>query len=601
MFSIKPPKDQDTGKSTAAIIPTIDVTADRKTLCSTLETINSILRHGESHQKLECVERIMLAVYGDDTKQSKNYDKALVKTKVFETMLELMKFKDYNDLLFKDDETRDLNIGIVSCIMNVTNFLKGVGVAIAEAGGISLLTDICRFKPFLKLLQNEHIYSFMLSVVAILHNIGRLTSVPQYFSESKTAEALVPFFDSKDERLKIYAFIGAAQTCNDSEIHMLVDTKGVISSILKYVQKATESCSYCYGGAELKELMEGIEKLASADPNKKKILEAGALPIFQTILDLDKPEEQALTARVLWTMTFDDDVAKEVKSSKALLDKLEILSKSSDKAVRSNVKGLLYNIEQRCNNKVEAENQYFAEEKPSKFKTGKQQDKHLFISYSWKEKEIVLKLKDLLQEKGLPIWIDTEQMRGSTLQAMAEAVENAALVLICMSESYKHSPNCRLESEYTYRCGKEYIPLMVQKYYKPDGWLGALLGTKLFIDFSGKYQFEPKWNELIKELQAHKMLGNEETNQETAIVATPVESISSTKLKISTTDDVNQWLITNKLEKCCHHFEDVNGDGLLQLKYMRHDAPECYFKMLSRKLKLSVGETLNFTAALEKL
>lgn len=83
-----------------------------------------------------------------------------------------------------------------------------------------------------------------------------------------------------------------------------------------------------------------------------QILEAGALPIFQTILDLDKPEEQALTARVLWTMTFDDDVAKEVKSSKALLDKLEILSKSSDKAVRSNVKGLLYNIEQRCKKKV---------------------------------------------------------------------------------------------------------------------------------------------------------------------------------------------------------------------------------------------------------
>ncbi|XP_052084596.1 uncharacterized protein LOC127721827 isoform X2 [Mytilus californianus] len=600
MFSIKQPKDQDIRQLSVDVIPYIDVKADKKTLCSTLETINSILRHGKSHQKLECVETIMLAVYIKDTKQSRNFDKALEKTKVFETMLELMKFKDYNDLLFKDDETRNLNIGIVSCTMNVTNFLKGVGVAIAEAGGISFLTDICRFKPFLDKLENEHIYSFIVSVVATLHNIARLTSVPQYFSDSKTAEAMVPFFDCTDERLKIYAFIGAAQTCNDSEIHMLVDTKGVISSILKYLQKATGSCNYSYGGAELKELLEGIEKLASADPNKKKILEAGALPIFQTILDLDKPEEQALTARVLWTMTFDDDVAKEVKSSKALLDKLQILSKSSDKAVRSNVKGLLYNLDHRSKKKAQ-EDQFFAKQKPSTFKAAKQQDKHLFISYSWKEKEIVLKLKDLLQEKGLLIWIDTEQMRGSTLQAMAEAVENAALVLICMSESYKHSPNCRLESEYTYRCGKEFIPLMVQKYYKPDGWLGALLGTKLFIDFSGKYQFEPKWNELIKELQAHKMLGKEEAIQKTTIVAAPIQATSSTKLNVSTIDDVKQWLISNKLEKCCHHFEDVNGEGLLQLKYMRHDAPECYFKMLSRKLKLSVGETLNFTAALEKL
>lgn len=42
------------------------------------------------------------------------------------------------------------------------------------------------------------------------------------------------------------------------------------------------------------------------------------------------------------------------------------------------------------------------------------------------------------------MWIDVERMGGSTLSAMAEAVENAAVVLICMSEKYKESPNCRL-------------------------------------------------------------------------------------------------------------------------------------------------------------
>lgn len=62
------------------------------------------------------------------------------------------------------------------------------------------------------------------------------------------------------------------------------------------------------------------------------------------------------------------------------------------------------------------------------------------------------------------------------------------------------------EAENTFRCGKQYIPLIVQKHYKPDSWLGALLGAKLYIDFSGKYQFEPKWNELIKELQALNVL-----------------------------------------------------------------------------------------------
>ena len=36
-----------------------------------------------------------------------------------------------------------------------------------------------------------------------------------------------------------------------------------------------------------------------------------------------------------------------------------------------------------------------------------------------------------------------EQMGGSTLEAMASAVENASVVIICASERYKLSPNAR--------------------------------------------------------------------------------------------------------------------------------------------------------------
>ena len=39
--------------------------------------------------------------------------------------------------------------------------------------------------------------------------------------------------------------------------------------------------------------------------------------------------------------------------------------------------------------------------------------------------------------------MDIDQMGGSTLQAMADAVENANIVLMCMTQKYKDSPNCR--------------------------------------------------------------------------------------------------------------------------------------------------------------
>ena len=63
-----------------------------------------------------------------------------------------------------------------------------------------------------------------------------------------------------------------------------------------------------------------------------------------------------------------------------------------------------------------------------------------------------------IQAEGYAIWIDIEKMGGSTLEAMAHAVENAAVVLICMSEKYKQSPNCRTGMYITLwgRCGKEF-------------------------------------------------------------------------------------------------------------------------------------------------
>ena len=48
-----------------------------------------------------------------------------------------------------------------------------------------------------------------------------------------------------------------------------------------------------------------------------------------------------------------------------------------------------------------------------------------------------------LQELGYKVWIDVENIKGSTLEAMALGIEQAAVVVICASEKYKISPNCR--------------------------------------------------------------------------------------------------------------------------------------------------------------
>merc|ERR1712061_16328 len=74
-------------------------------------------------------------------------------------------------------------------------------------------------------------------------------------------------------------------------------------------------------------------------------------------------------------------------------------------------------------------------------------------------------------------------MEGSTVQAMAEAVEGAKVVLVCASPGYMASRNCYLEAEYAHVKKKPIIPIMMEDGFKAEGWLGILLGAKLWYKF----------------------------------------------------------------------------------------------------------------------
>ena len=73
------------------------------------------------------------------------------------------------------------------------------------------------------------------------------------------------------------------------------------------------------------------------------------------------------------------------------------------------------------------------------------QDRHVMISYCWEQQEVVLRIKAALAKRGIHCWLDVEQMSGSTVDAMADAIDKSYAVLFGISLGYKESPNCRLE------------------------------------------------------------------------------------------------------------------------------------------------------------
>ncbi|XP_070549523.1 uncharacterized protein [Ptychodera flava] len=126
----------------------------------------------------------------------------------------------------------------------------------------------------------------------------------------------------------------------------------------------------------------------------------------------------------------------------------------------------------------------------------------IMISYNWEHQEEVKEIKDALEERGYRIWIDLHNMKGDINKAMAEGVEKSRVILVCVTEAYKDSYNCNKEVSYADTIRKSIIPLKLEKDVKFDGWIGPVIGSKLWFDFSNFKYFKESINGVDKELRA---------------------------------------------------------------------------------------------------
>ncbi|XP_072020741.1 uncharacterized protein [Amphiura filiformis] len=88
---------------------------------------------------------------------------------------------------------------------------------------------------------------------------------------------------------------------------------------------------------------------------------------------------------------------------------------------------------------------------------------HVMISYQWDSQERAVYIRDKLREHGYKVWFDLDDMKGDIVDAMADAVQNSAVVLMCMSERYKESSNCRSEAQYAHKLKRPIIPLLMEE------------------------------------------------------------------------------------------------------------------------------------------
>jgi hypothetical protein len=135
----------------------------------------------------------------------------------------------------------------------------------------------------------------------------------------------------------------------------------------------------------------------------------------------------------------------------------------------------------------------------------------IMISYSHNDKELCHQIQTVLKKDNLSVWIDSVGNHGAIFQIIAEVIENAEFVLVCMSDAYKQSSFCELEANYAIKRRCHIIPLIMTPNYKADGWLGLLTATYMYIDFP-KLGFDKAYEELKKQIGLFRMRDQHSTS-----------------------------------------------------------------------------------------
>ena len=256
----------------------------------------------------------------------------------------------------------------------------------------------------------------------------------------------------------------------------------------------------------------------------------------------------------------------------------------------------------------------------------------MMISYSWANKEISRQIFSRLQKDGYRVWIDQNEMHGSIIERMAEGIEKSSCVLLCMSSGYKKSGNCQAEAEYAFSRHKTIVPLLVEQKYKADGWLGFIIGNRLYINFTDKNkEFEAPYNALIMELERNGLMKLDETTnseyvkhqshhedskEESPTLGTPdFEQVAAdnrylteTQTPISessTIAHVNDWkeqnvvefLIDQNLSCLLTTLKGIDGQGLLELYRVYELSPHNLYEIFHRNdPTISPGIFFKFTS-----
>ncbi|UJR21724.1 hypothetical protein I4U23_024801 [Adineta vaga] len=473
----------------------------------------------------------------------------------------------------------------------------------------------------------------------------------------------------------IYAIL--ALTTSEKDINEMQNPSLLLSPVVRSLKEAVFNYK-SDDQTQVLQFLNTLKGLVQHEQIKEEILKKD---IFSSLLEWTKNftgDILTVLLETIWALSFSHSGTLELRKHPEFLEKIQTIAQSaSSEELKKASEGLVWKLVQepafleKAEQKRKEQNENMVEEDIETTEVvigpdGKEQivkktrrvsiapaeqtfQYDMMISYCHADKDLIYKIHKFLLDQGFKIWIDLNNMFGPAMSAMAEAVENSEFVLICMSDSYKQSTYCQAEAEYAFGCKRRLLPLIVRPGYKADGWLGFMMGSRIYIDF-GRFDFDTGCDKLMNEiaLQRKRPLPSKESKVgqhekpddkiPTITITTEKSSPSLTPSPRSPTppsisgklpdiymkrsasfqyrlkpihqwieSDVLDFLYSNQIQEFMPVCEKMDGRALIQLYKMSVSHSKSTYVLLNDELKsthqvrLPIGSFTRFLSIMERV
>ncbi|CAF0938154.1 unnamed protein product [Rotaria sp. Silwood1] len=360
-------------------------------------------------------------------------------------------------------------------------------------------------------------------------------------------------------------------------------------------------------------VLKGFKDLVLNEDVKEEVIKQNALPSI--IKFAKETDDNAVSLEIVYAMAFNHEAKKLIHDDTEFIDYIKTLCDSENEEVAKMAHGIMWKIEdeEKFTDKLDKDGNCDED--------SKQYD--MMISYCWAQKDLCHKIKDRLEQDGYKVWLDRDEMRGSIIECMAEAIEQSRFVLICMSSNYKKSTNCKAEAEYAFNRKSKIIPLIVEPQYKADGWLGFLAGSKIYVDFADKEgeEFIKAYDLLIEELKRdglhdvkhgqENIMGNKTKRKSKSEEPKKVhgrpriqtrEYLNIPLASMWNEQHVQEFLTDHQLDQLLPICESMDGEAIIEFHHSCETKPDIMYGLINnpKEHALSFGIYFKFIAKLKK-